>query len=239
VAANALAVVQARMSSTRLPGKVVADVEGEPMLALLLRRLARAPSLARIVVATSDHPSDDAVEDVARAVGVATHRGPLEDVLGRYAGAADAHGGPIVRITGDCPLIDPGLVEATLARFAGTPGALYGSNVAERTYPDGLDVEVFSADALRLADELATQPVEREHVTTIMRARPDVFPAASLTGPEPLGEVRWTVDDQDDLDFIRAVVARLGAARYEASMHDILAAVREPPALGPPGGLRG
>jgi spore coat polysaccharide biosynthesis protein SpsF (cytidylyltransferase family) len=235
----ALVVVQARMSSTRLPGKVLADVEGESMLALLLRRLQRAPSVAEIVVATSDDGSDDLVADAARALGVRVHRGSLEDVLSRFIGAADGHEGPIVRVTGDCPLTDPHIVEAVLECFAGTAGAGYGSNVEPRTFPDGLDVEVFSPEALRRADELAVDPSDREHVTTLMRRRRDLFPAASLTCPDALGHLSWTVDDRDDLEFIRAVAGRLGPDRHTATMQQILDTVRRPPSLGGPDGLRG
>ena len=238
-AADALAVVQARMSSTRLPGKVLADVGGEPMLALLLRRLRAAPSVARVVVATSDDPSDDPVAEAARAAGADVHRGSLTDVLGRFVGASRGHMGPIVRITGDCPLMDPAVVEGVLERFRATPGAMYASNVEERTFPDGLDVEAFSPEALALADRLATDPADREHVTTLMRRHPDRFPSASLVGPERLGHLRWTVDDGDDLEFVRAVVARLGERRHAATMSEVLDAVRRPPSLAGPEGLRG
>ncbi len=116
-AADALAVIQARMSSTRLPGKVLADVGGETMLALLLRRLEAPPSVARIVVATSDDESDDPVAEPARGAVRDVHRGSLTDVLARFVGAAEGHGGPIIRITADCPLTDPAVVEAVLERF--------------------------------------------------------------------------------------------------------------------------
>jgi spore coat polysaccharide biosynthesis protein SpsF (cytidylyltransferase family) len=238
-AADALAVVQARMSSTRLPGKVLADVGGETMLALLLRRLEAAPSVARIVVATSDDPSDDPVAGAARDAGADVHRGSLTDVLSRFVGAARGHRGPIVRITADCPLTDPALVEGVLERFRTTPGALYASNVEERTFPDGLDVEVFNAEALALADGFATDAEDREHVTTLMRRNPDCFPPASFVGPERLGDLRWTVDDPDDLEFVRAVVARLGARRHTATMSEVLEAVRRPPSLAGQEGLRG
>jgi spore coat polysaccharide biosynthesis protein SpsF (cytidylyltransferase family) len=236
---DALAVVQARMTSVRLPGKVLADVGGEPMLALLLRRLGRASRVGRIVVATSDDPSDDPVAEVAAATGVEVHRGPLNDVLARLVGAAGGHVGPVVRITADCPLTDPQVVDAMLECFAATPGALFGSNVEERTYPDGLDVEVMDADALRLTDRLATDVSDREHVTPALRRRPELFPVASLTGPDALGHLRWTVDTQADLDFVRAVVRRLGPHRYAATMHEILEAILRPPSIPGPGGSHG
>lgn len=238
-AADALAVVQARMSSTRLPGKVLADVGGEPMLALLVRRLKRTSSVGRIVVATSDDGSDDPVAEAARKAGTDVHRGSLTDVLARFVGAAGDHDGPIVRITADCPLTDPEVVEAVIEAFRLTPGATYASNVEDRTYPDGLDVEVFSPEALALADRLATDPSDREHVTTLMRRYPDRFPCASVMGPEHFEDLRWTVDDPADLDFIRAVVARLGDARYAATMSDVLDAIRRAPSLARYEGLRG
>jgi spore coat polysaccharide biosynthesis protein SpsF len=173
---------------------------------------------------------------VAAAIGAGVHRGPLNDVLARFVGAAEGHRGPVVRITADCPLTDPQVVDAVLHCYASTPGALFGSNVEERTYPDGLDVEVMDADALRLADRLADSAVEREHVTPALRGRPDLFPVASLTGPHALADLRWTVDTQADLDFVRAVVQRLGARRHVATMDEILEAINRPPPIPGPGG---
>jgi spore coat polysaccharide biosynthesis protein SpsF len=237
---SALAIVQARMSSTRLPGKVLADVEGEPMLGLLLRRLAGARRVDEIRVATSGRPDDDPIAARARALGHAVHRGSLEDVLARFAGAAAGHDGPIVRITADCPLVDPGIVDAVIELFERTPGCAYASNVAPRTYPDGLDVEVISSAALHAANAEATDAAEREHVTAGVRARPQRWPAAALTcAPEDLGELRWTVDTADDLAFVRGVAARLGDGRYEAGMQAILRLVRGDAELAAiPGGRR-
>ena len=244
---RALAIVQARMSSRRLPGKVLADVGGEPMLVLQLRRLARARRLARIVVATSAEPSDDAIADVVEnlprdgvdGASIDLFRGALADVLGRFVGAAAGHDGPVVRITADCPFIDPDVVDELLGRFAAASWAAYGSNFQDRTYPDGLDAEVFTPEALALADRLATDPADREHVTTFMRRHPDRFPSVSLVDARRLGRLRWTVDDPEDLEFVRAVVARLGESRYAATMSEVLDAVRRPPSLAGPGGLRG
>lgn len=238
---SALAIVQARMSSTRLPGKVLADVGGEPMLALLLRRLARAQNVDEIRVATSTRAEDDAIADQAQALGHAAYRGSLDDVLARFVGAAEGHAGPIVRLTADCPLIDPGTVDALIALFESTAGCAYASNVLPRTYPDGLDTEVVALAALHAVHAETTDPAEREHVTIGVRADPERWPAAALVHePESLGELRWTVDTPDDLAFVRAVVARLGDDRYDASMHAILDLVRSDPALADfPGGRRG
>jgi spore coat polysaccharide biosynthesis protein SpsF (cytidylyltransferase family) len=234
-----LAIVQARMSSTRLPGKVLADVEGEPMLALQLRRLERSRAIDRIVVATSDDPSDDPIAAAAVELSVKVHRGPLHDVLARFAGAAAGHDGPVLRLTADCPFIDPAVVDDLVALFTADPVAAYGSNVDERTYPDGLDVEIFTPEALTEAARRATDPVDREHVTTLIRRERDRFPAVSLVRTsEPLGHLRWTVDDQADLEFVRNVVRRLGDRRHAATLEEILAAIRRPPSLGE-AGLRG
>lgn len=234
-----LAIVQARMSSTRLPGKVVADVCGEPMLLLLLTRLQAARSVRGILVATSTDASDDGIEDVARKAGCETYRGSLDDVLGRFVAAAANDEGPLIRITADCPLIDPGLVDAVAELFARTPNCAYASNIEPRTYPDGLDVEVFSRQALERAAEVATDPRDREHVTAVMRRDPARFAAAALVCDEPLGDLRWTVDTEADLDFLRLVVARLGEGRYTAGMRDILDAVRAEPSLVDYRGRRG
>jgi len=226
-----LAIVQARMSSTRLPGKVLADVGGEPMLALLLHRLKTSREIERITVATSTDAVDDSIEELARDLTVEVHRGPRDDVLSRFAGAVAGHTGPVARVTGDCPLIDAEIVDQVVALFRGTPGCDYASNVEPRTYPDGLDVEVFSPEALEAAALQALNPFEREHVTVVMRQHPERFRSASLTCEEGLADVRWTVDTDDDLAFVRQVVARLGRRRYAAGLQEILAAVTAEPSL--------
>ncbi|MEA2313580.1 MAG: spore coat polysaccharide biosynthesis protein SpsF [Solirubrobacteraceae bacterium] len=236
---GALAIVQARMSSSRLPGKTLADVDGEPMLALLLRRLSRAREVQSVVVATSADALDDPIVRLAQEIGVGVSRGPREDVLARFLIAIGEHDGPVVRITGDCPLTDPQLVDETIARFASLPGCAYASNVQPRTYPDGLDVEVIAAAALRAVAGDQLEAAEREHVTSAIRAQPERFPQAALIASTDLGELRWTVDEPEDLEFIRAVVRRLGDRRYQAPLAEILAAVRREPSLAALHGRRG
>jgi spore coat polysaccharide biosynthesis protein SpsF (cytidylyltransferase family) len=237
---SALAIVQARMSSTRLPGKVLAGVAGEPMLALLLRRLSHARLVGEIRVATSVLGDDDPIEAAAGALGVAVHRGSLDDVLERFVDASAGHDGPIVRITADCPFVDAGIVDDVIALYEHTPGCAYASNVSRRTHPDGLDVEVVAKAALLDAHRETTDPVAREHVTADVREHADRWPAAELVHePEDLGELRWTVDTPDDLAFVRAVAAALGARLHEARMDEILAIVRADPKLASmPGGRR-
>ena len=155
------------------------------MLALLLRRLQPARELQRIVVATSTESVDDRIEDVAREIGSDVYRGALDDVLSRFEGAASRHPGPLVRVTADCPLIDPAIVDDAIRLFERTPGCAYASNVEPRTYPDGLDVEVFSAAALQRVARMTKQPADREHVTTVIRRNPhgsrqQLSPATSI-----------------------------------------------------------
>lgn len=236
---SALVVVQARMSSTRLPGKVLADVGGEPMLALLLRRLAGARRVSATRVATSVQAEDDPVERCATAAGVDVHRGSLEDVLGRVIGATADHAGPVVRITADCPLVDPSVIDAVIERFESTPDCAYASNVDPRTYPDGLDVEVVAREALVTVAAETSDARAREHVTAAVRADPVRWPQAVVTHDPDLGALRWTVDTPEDLAFVRAVVSALGARRHEAGLAEILALVRSDPRLADhPGGVR-
>jgi spore coat polysaccharide biosynthesis protein SpsF len=231
-----LALVQARISSRRLPGKVLADIGGEPMLALLLTRLAHAQTVERVVVATSTDRSDDVVEKLCRKVGVGVHRGSLADVLGRMAEAAAGHQGTVVRITGDCPLIDPVIVDAVVQLLHQTPGSRFACNVDPRTFPDGLDVEALDAQTLAELDRSVTDVGEREHVTLAIRRDPASYGAVALVGERDLGDLRWTVDTAEDLAFVRAVVARLGTRRHIAGMHEILGAIREQPSLAQVGG---
>jgi spore coat polysaccharide biosynthesis protein SpsF len=236
---GALAIVQARMSSSRLPGKSIADVDGEPALALLLRRLQRAVEVERIVVATSTEPADDRVEEVARDIVEDVYRGPLDDVLTRFVDAAAGHRGPLVRVTADCPLVDPDVVDEVIRLFRQTPGCAYASNVEPRSYPVGLDVEVIAPATLGWADSETRDLVDREHVTTLIRRSLTQFPVANLTYEEDLSELRWTVDTTDDLEFVRAVVARLGSRRHSAGLFEILEAVRQEPSLADFRGRRG
>jgi spore coat polysaccharide biosynthesis protein SpsF len=228
---SALVVVQARMSSTRLPGKSLADVGGRPMVLLLLDRLARSRGASDVVLATSTDAADDPLADAGAADGVRVHRGPRDDVLRRFAGAIGDHDGPVVRLTGDCPFTDPAIVDATIALFSAEPGCAYANNVDPRTYPDGLDVEVVDAGVLRELDAAAVDPADREHVTALIRRQPERYRTETLTNDEDLGALRWTVDYPEDLEFVRAVAERLGRRLHDAAMGDILAAVRTSPSL--------
>lgn len=237
--AEVVAIVQARMSSTRLPGKSMADVEGEPMLALLLRRLRHSRKIERIVVATSTESADDPIAHIARELGGEVFRGSRDDVLSRFVGAAEGASDALVRVTGDCPLIDPVIVDEVIRLFHATPGCVYASNVEPRTFPDGLDVEVLSSERLRRLEVETDDPYDREHVTTAIRRELHRLPSAALVCEERLGELRWTVDTTEDLEFVREVAARLGSRRHEAEMAEIRTAVTTEPSLASFHGRRG
>jgi spore coat polysaccharide biosynthesis protein SpsF len=227
------------MSSTRFPGKSLADIAGEPSLALLVRRLERAKEIDRVVVATSTEEIDDPVARVAAESGCAVHRGPRDDVLTRFVEAGRGHDGPLVRITADCPLIDPGVVDDVVRLYERNPGAVYASNLEPRTFPVGLDTEVISIDALRRIHAEARDPSDREHVTLMARRDSDRFPRVNLEGAEDLSQLRWTVDYPEDLEFVRRVVDRLGDRCYEAGLSEILEAVHANPSLAYFHGRRG
>ena len=218
-------VVQARAGSTRLPGKVLADLGGRPMLAFLLDRLAGL-RVDNLVVATSDLPQDDAVADVARGRSVDVVRGSEADVLDRFVKALDAFPADlVVRVTADCPLSDPAIIEAAVDLARATT-ADYTSNSLLRTFPVGLDVEVVTAGALREAAAEAVDPPEREHVLPFVYRRPERYRLAALRTPERLAARRWTVDTPADLDRVRRIVAALDDP-LRATWHDMLA-VDEP-----------
>lgn len=205
-----LGVLQARMSSTRLPGKVMADVAGEPMLGRQVERLRRSRRLDRLVLATSEDPSDDPLAAYSESLGLDVVRGPLADVLGRFLMALDRFPAAdvMVRLTGDCPLTDWRVLDATVDRHI-EAGADYTSNVAHRTFPHGLDVEVARPQALRTAGAAATSAHDREHVMPFLYAQPERFKLASITRTPSLAHLRWTVDFPEDLEFVRHVYEAL------------------------------
>ncbi len=213
VSEGAVCVVQARMGSSRLPGKVLADLAGRPMLRFQLDRL-RDLDAVELVVATSTLARDDAIVDVAEQAGAMVVRGDEHDVLDRFLAVLDqVPAETVIRLTGDCPLSDPGVIASVVARHH-ERGADYTSNILPRTFPKGLDVEVMSADALRTAAAEASRLFEREHVTPFLYRHPERFRLASLTTPELLGDERWTVDTPEDLSFVRELVGKMAPATH-------------------------
>lgn len=211
MSAPTVALIQARMSSSRLPGKVLEPLQGLPLIVYMARRAARARHLDSVQVVTSTDASDDALADAVAAAGLRVFRGDLNDVLKRYADAAAAcDAAEVVRLTGDCPLIDPGVIDAVIAARRST-GADYASNVAPPSFPDGLDVECFTRATLERAHALATRGPEREHVTLWMR-RDDVgLVRVNHVGLVDASALRVTVDYADDLALVRRLLERLPA----------------------------
>jgi spore coat polysaccharide biosynthesis protein SpsF len=225
------AVVQARIGSSRLPGKVLLDIGGRTMLERVISRVRRASTLDAVIVATSHAARDDAVATEAKRLGVGVWRGNEDDVLDRYHGAARHFDLDwIVRITSDCPLIDPGLIDLVVERcLAARPVVDFASNTIERTWPRGLDVAVMRRPALERAWREATTPRERVHVTPYLREHPELFVLLSVTGG-PGADQRWTVDTAEDLEFVRMLYRRLGNGDT-FSWQDAIEVIRREPDL--------
>jgi spore coat polysaccharide biosynthesis protein SpsF len=203
-----IAIVQARMGSTRLPGKVLADIHGHPMLWCVVQRTRAAETVDEIVVATTTEPADDLIVAFCREHRVSCFRGSEPDVLDRYYQAARQRGAEaVVRITSDCPLIDPEVIDKTVRAFL-VERPDYASNCVVRTYPRGVDNEVMTFRALELAWREARQPYQRVHVTPYIYENPGKFKILSVTGEQDHSAYRWTVDTAEDLEFVRAVYAR-------------------------------
>jgi len=226
---STLAVVQARMGSTRCPGKVMRPINGVPMIELLLRRLAGARRVDRIVLATSDDPANQPLAAHVRSLGFDVFEGREDDVLDRFHRAALPYGPTVVvRITGDCPLVDAGLVDAVLGAYS-SGSVDYASNANPPTYPDGLDVEAFSFEALAAAAADATRPFDREHVTPFLRDS-GRFKTLNVGAGEDLSAERWTVDEPEDFEVVASVFAHFGP-RVDFGWREVLALSRARPDL--------
>ena len=218
-----LIIVQARMTSTRLPGKVLLPLAGEPMLTRLIERLRRVRRADGIVVATTTNTSDDPIAALCALLGVPCHRGSEHDVLSRYADAARLYGADVVvRITSDCPLIDPALIDQTIAAYD-EGGSDYVSNMLPPTWPYGMAVEVFSAAALAQAHAEATQAAEREHVTPFLYWHPERYRLRNVASPVDLSHHRWTVDTPEDYALVSLLFDHLMTTRPTFTQADVLA----------------
>ena len=202
------AIIQARMGSTRLPGKVLMDLGGKTVLARVVSRLRRAALVNEIVVATTNSAADDAIVRECHQLEVPSFRGSETDVLDRYYEAARVcEDGAIVRITSDCPVVDPQLVDETIRVFHQQCGDC-ASNVFPRTYPRGLDTEIFTITALEQAWRDAHEPYEREHVTPYFYEHPELFRLVSQRGQTDYSQYRWTLDTAEDLELLRTIYSR-------------------------------
>lgn len=219
---STIAIVQARMGSTRLPGKVLADLCGAPLLQRQLERVRRATSLDRVVVATSTDETDLPIAELCESLDVPCFRGDLNNVLARFLGAiSEFNPEVVVRITADCPLISPSVIDSIVHSFFDSD-CDYLSNTLDPTFPDGVDVEVVRVRALRALARLDTDIHEREHVTLGIYRRPEQFVVRNFTGDPDLSNLRWTVDSPEDLEFVRWVYTKLFYTNPKFDLAEIL-----------------
>ena len=224
-------ILQARVSSSRLPGKVLMPILGQPMLARQIERVRRAAHIGHLIVATSTGPDDDALAALCQSIGVECFRGALDDVLDRYHAAALPHEPDhVVRLTGDCPLADPAVIDRIIATHLEN-GSDFTSNTLSATYPDGLDVEVFRFTGLAEAWQEARMASEREHVTAFLKNRPERYRLANVTNPVDLSALRWTVDETEDFEFVRQVYEDLYPRNAAFTMDGVLALLTQRPEL--------
>lgn len=230
-------VVQARIGSTRLPGKVMLELAGKPVLVHVLERCRQITEADVVICATPDEASCDPIVDLARACGVEIFRGPEEDVLARHLGAALAFGATtIVRITSDCPLIDPRICDDVI-RLHTQHHADYASNNLTRTFPHGLDCEVFTIAALSQAASETIEREDRQHVTPWMRRAPQFRRANLSSNDASLGRFRWTLDYAEDLAMLRELFLEFPSNRL-VLMEDVLKILARRPELAQMNSIR-
>ena len=253
---HTVAIVQARMGASRLPGKVLEHIAGEPMLVRVVDRTRRADLIDEVVVATSTQPEDGAIDALCQSKGYPCYRGSLHDVLDRYYQAARWFSADvIVRLTADCPLIDPQVIDQTVAAFLGQVGEFIIEGKAQpisvrndrdqvyldfaanrlpppwrRTFPIGLDTEVCTFNALQIAWQEADQAHQREHVMPYLYEHPERFRVLLINHEPDYGRLRWTVDTADDLELVRRIYSRLGARR-DFNWLDVLSLFEQNPEL--------
>ena len=228
-----VATIEARMTSSRLPGKVLLEVMGRPILSYLVERLKAVPSLDAIVLATTVNAEDDALVSFAESEGILCYRGSESDVMARVIGAAElANADTVVEITGDCPLIDPQIVEQTIRMFYANT-AEYVGNGHVRSYPDGMDTQVFSLNTLKKSASMTTNPLDREHVTLHIRNSPSIFPQLHLVAPPEMHwpELGLTLDERADFDLIARIIEHFGPDNESFGCMDIIRLLRKEPSL--------
>lgn len=228
---NIIAIIQARMGSTRFPGKVMKNILGKPVLIHDLGRIRRMKSIKGIVVATTTLEDDDIIEETVRNYDedIYIYRGDTYNVLDRYYNAAKmCKADAIVRITSDCPLIDPNVSDKVVEAFLEN-NCDYCCNNMPRTYPHGLDTEVFSFNSLEDAWKSANSHYEKEHVTPYIREHPEKFKLCNVKNEVDLKHLRWTLDYPEDFEFIKEIYNRLGERMFD--MEDILKILNDEPYL--------
>ena len=220
------------MGSERLPGKVLLDIEGQSMLERVVRRVQQSQLVSKVVVATSTNPADQAIAEAAKMLGVGVCRGNEDDVLDRFHDAADSYEADvIVRVSADSPFVDPAVIDQAIESYlSAQPPVDYASNKLSPTFPLGLDVEVFSREALERTWRETTESFQRAHVTFYMYENPSRFRLLPVTNERNLHSMRWTVDNPEDLEFARQVFKRL-EGRNEFSWLDVVKIIETEPGL--------
>src|SRR5689334_21618443 len=205
-----VATIEARMTSSRLPGKVLLPANGKPLLELMVERLRRCKHLDEIVIATTEDPSSDPLQQLAERLGIGCFRGSEDDVLARVLGAAQAYDADvIVELTGDCPLIDPAVVDQVIERYQ-EGGSDYTANLLEKSYPLGFAVQVFPTKVLAEVATLTDDPADREHVSLYIYEHPERYRLKSVVSDHPeSAELRLTVDTPEDYDLVKTVFEEL------------------------------
>jgi len=223
-------ITQARVGSTRLPAKVLMPVAGKPLLWWHLDRLKRSRRFDRIVVATTGEPAADAIVEIAEQAGVLVFRGSEDDVLDRYAGAAAAAGAAtVVRVTSDCPVLDPALLDRTIAFYESAGPDCHYAALDVGSFPRGLDCEVFSREALDQAVREATLPGDREHVTPFIRRHVERYGARFLATEAPDQVYRWCVDTPEDFELLRRIIEHFAPTGGDFGWTDIAMLMRANP----------
>jgi spore coat polysaccharide biosynthesis protein SpsF len=226
-----VATIEARMTSSRLPGKVLMTALGQPMLHHLVARLQAVPSLDQIVLATTVNATDDVLESFAIKEKIGCFRGSEDDVMARVIGAAgSADADIVVEITGDCPIIDPQIVEQTIRMFR-VNDAAYVSNAVVRSYPIGMDTQVFRLETLKRSAAMTSAPLDREHVTLHICNHPELFPHLHLVAPPELHwpELGLTLDEPADYELLRKIIEHFGASNPLFSCLDAVRLLRANP----------
>ena len=228
---NIAAIIQARMGSTRLPGKVFMDLEGEPMLVRVVNRVERAAALDSVIVATTVEPADDPIAEFCAARGWPCFRGSQDDVLDRYYNTAVVHKvDAAVRVTSDCPLIEPVIIDRVVERFRRDQAKIdyvTNSRLMPLTFPRGLDTELMSFEALKRTWTEAKDPSEQEHVTLYIYRHPEMFKICKLDNDVDCSYMRWAVDTKEDLEFVRNIYNYFGHDRF--SFPQVLAVLKQHP----------
>lgn len=229
-----LVIMQARMGSSRLPGKVLKQVCGKTLLELQYERIQQASYVDRIIIATTSEPLDDVIEQLCQSQSMECFRGSESDVLDRYYQAVRQAnclpGDAIIRVTADCPLLDPAVLDQVVGIFQEN-GVDYASNTIPPSYPDGLDVEVFRLEALEQTWREAKLHSEREHVTPYLRNHTELFSRVNLSYKIDLSHLRWTVDEPEDFEMVRIVYESLYPSKRYFLMEDVLTLMDEKPYL--------